>query len=258
MKTLMILAGAAGFFYTANAAWKTTKVVDEMTDEVMYCIATDGTSIDCGLFSYRPTLCVRIKPKYYDAATDSMYYVHEQFFTIETEGLKRSGDEIQLRFDSSPAEAFVYSASTDRRAGFFCDAAFKRIMTSTNVLLRYETTLGSIRTTHFSTVGLRDEIEKLKVQLNGTLPPPPAPDPKPTVERPKPKPTAKAAPEKPKVKCSKCSGKGTVKGWTKCVDCNGRGYDGKRCTKCVRSAKTGHVKADVPCSTCSGSGYLSK
>lgn len=91
-------------------------------------------------------------------------------------------------------------------------------MNSTNVILRFETLLGSIRTTHFSTVGLRDEIEKLKVQLKGTLPPPPAPDPKPT---------AKAAPEKQKVKCSKCSGKGTV-------------------------------KADVPCSTCSGSGYLSK
>lgn len=133
-------------------------------------------------------------------------------------------------------------------------------MNSTNVILRFETLLGSILTTHFSTVGLRDEIEKLKVQLKGTLPPPPAPDPKTTVERPKPKPTAKASPEKQKVKCSKCSRKGTVKGWTKCVDCggSGRGYDGKRCTKCVRSAKTGHVKADVPCSTCSGSGYLSK
>lgn len=255
----MILAGAAGFFYTANAAWKTTKVVDEMTDMTKYCISTEGTKIQVNnLLSYTPLMCVRITPKYFDSATDTMLYTHEQFFTIESEGLKRSGDEFQLRFDASPAETFQYSASTDRRAGFFCDDVYKRIMTSTNVLLRFETTLGDIRTTRFQTVGLREELMKLKVQLKGTLPPPPAPDPKPTVERPKP--TAKAAPEKPKVKCSKCSGKGTVKGWTKCVDCNGRGrdYSGKRCQKCVRSTKTGHVKADVPCSTCSGSGCLAK
>lgn len=237
----MILAGAAGFFYTANAAWKTTKVVDEMTDVVSYCLATEGTTIEINdLVSYTPLMCVRITPIYFDSATDTMNFTHEQFFTIESEGLKRSGDEFQLRFDSSPVETFQYSASTDRRAGFFSGNGFKRLMNSTNVILRFETLLGSIRTTHFSTVGLRDEIEKLKVQLKGTLPPPPAPDPKPTVERPKP--TAKAAPEKQKVKCSKCSGKGTVKGWT----------------KCVLSTKTGHVKADVPCSTCSGSGYLSK
>lgn len=257
MKFLITLAGAAGFFYTANAAWTTTKIVDEMTDATKYFLSTEGTKIQIDdLSSYTPELCVRIAPIGYDVTTDTMSYKHEQFFTIKIEGLKRSGDAVQLRFDSAPAVSTVYSASTDRRAGFFNGEILKRIFSSTNVLLRFETTLGAVRTTRFNTVGLVDAMRKLKVQIKDTLPP--LPETKPTVERPKP--TAKAAPEKPNTRCSKCSGKGTVTGWTKCVYCggSGRGYDGKRCTKCVRSAKTGHVKTSAPCTVCNGSGYLSK
>lgn len=116
--------GGALFFcaLTAFADWTIVPTTDEMTDVTKYCIVTTGEPVAITDFlKYTPELYFRITPVDYNAKTDQMTYRSEAFFSIQTEGLRRGESQVKIRFDRKPAQDVTVTASTERRAGFFCE-----------------------------------------------------------------------------------------------------------------------------------------
>lgn len=162
MKALSIIALFATL--TASAGWEINTITDPMTDKVSYSISTPGDPVDTGFFKYRPWLHFRITPVAYDRAKNLMSYTAETLFSIEGDGLRRGSTDAMIRFDKQPAKTVTVSTSTDRRAGFF-EPGLKYLNaaeSATNILIRYTTTLGAVRTTRFTVSGLHDQIQQVK------------------------------------------------------------------------------------------------
>ena len=159
--------GGALFFcaLTAFADWTIVPTTDEMTDVTKYCIVTTGEPVAITDFlNYTPELYFRITPVDYNAKTDKMFYRSEAFFAIQTEGLRRGESPVKIRFDRKPVQDVTVTASTERRAGFFGNPSgfISEATASTNLLVRFTTTLGAVRTLKFRVDGLTDQLKEVK------------------------------------------------------------------------------------------------
>ena len=166
MKHTFITGGALFFCaLTAFADWTIVPTTDDMTDVTKYCIVTTGEPVAITDFmKYTPELYFRITPIEYNAKTDRMSYLSEVFFAIQTEGLRRGESQVKIRFDRKPAQDVTVTASTERRAGFFANpfGFISEATASTNLLIRFTTTLGAVRTLKFRIDGLTDQLKEVK------------------------------------------------------------------------------------------------
>jgi hypothetical protein len=166
MKHTFITGGALFFCaLTAFADWTIVTMTDPMTDVTKYSIVTKGEPVAMSdVMKYDPELYFRITPVEYNAKTDRMSYRADVFFAIQTEGLRRGESTVKIRFDRNPAEDTTITSSTERRAGFFANPSgfISKATSSTNLLVRFTTTLGAVRTLKFRVDGLMDQLKEVK------------------------------------------------------------------------------------------------
>lgn len=175
MKALLFMAAAVLSLSPVHADWTIVTVDDPMTDAKKYSIVTQGDAVKLTDFmQYVPELYVRVTPISYDAKTDRLKYSSEVFFAIQTEGLRRGESPAKIRFDKNPAEDVTFTASTDRRAGFFANTnhLIAQMSTSTNLLIRFSTTLGAVRTIKFPVAGLMPKLKEVKRSVARSTPSP--------------------------------------------------------------------------------------
>ena len=175
MKALLFTTAAVLSLSPVHADWTIVTVDDPITDAKKYSIVTQGDPVKVTDFmQYIPELYVRVTPISYDAKTDRMQYSSEVFFAIQSEGLRRGESSAKIRFDKNPAEDVTITASTDRRAGFFAskDKLIDKLSTSTNLLIRFSTTLGAVRTIKFPVAGLMPKLKEVKRTVAKSSPPP--------------------------------------------------------------------------------------
>lgn len=146
------------------AEWQSKTTTDPITDERAVTIAAPGDKILMSDFlDYVPYICIRIQPHKRKPGK----FEAETYFAIQTEGIRRGDSEIIVRFDRDKARTETVTASTDRRAGFFARPAplVREMLAHTNMTIRYETTLGNIRTTTFNLSNLSNAIENARSTL---------------------------------------------------------------------------------------------
>lgn len=144
------------------AEWKIDRRVDEITDEVSFSIFTRGEQVKDGILDYVPTFAVHIYPKSYEDG--KMTYRSETMFAIKAEGMMRTGVDVSYRLDRRKPVTETWTTSTERHAAFSPRAhVFNReLISATNLVIRFETTLGNIRTLKFRVDGLRDQMLEVK------------------------------------------------------------------------------------------------
>lgn len=132
--------------------WKFNKVIDEMTDAVVFVFETEGTRVGDGLIEYCPRLRFTFKPQTVKQSTRSVIGKFETMIVIESDGLPRTGGDLLLRFDADEAQPWHFTPSTDRHAAFIDDAKrFGALFDKANKLtVRYTSTLNATRTSSFT------------------------------------------------------------------------------------------------------------
>ena len=247
MKTRPLLfALAFASCCSASAEWSIKPVTDPMSDQTSYLVATFGDPYSVTEYlREHPALIIELTPVEL-LTSGGLKYKSETYFALKSDGLRRSGIIATVRFDKNPPEDWPCGTSTDRRAAFFPKDRdpVVRLSSATNLLIRFETTLGAVRTLHFDVSGLKSKLIELKNSLASKYPPgtkfiktekaAPPPEPKPP-------------------KCAKCGGTGEVVTWKRCRRCYGSGTNGGvPCPKCGTSGRKGYTKQSAPCENCYG------
>lgn len=160
-----------------SGTWKAQKNTDELTDKITFTFYTPGTRVEIDeLLHYLPLLVVNVIPSHYDIQDTSVSYAYKVGVVIETEGFMRDRTPVAYRIDDRPATAEMFETSSDRRTAFFPKSNLLAEMKNAKTLIvRYETTLGNVRTTTFELEGLADAIAAQKnemIKALGETPPP--------------------------------------------------------------------------------------
>lgn len=169
MKTKILLFAAA-IIVTATAAakWSVVTSTDPMTDAVSYLIGTDGDEYAVSEYTKAtPSLVIRISPESCDPKTGRIVADQDVMITFKPDAIRRDGTTALVRFDKSKAEPWTCSASTSRQAAFVerAPAFIARLKKSREIYIRFETTLGAIRTLRFDTADLTSAIEDVKTRI---------------------------------------------------------------------------------------------
>ena len=160
---------------TCNAVepWRIDQATDPITDETTYMVSTPGSKVTMSEYlAYQPELVIRITPKN-ATASGGMMYKADIMISIETDGLRRGNTPITIRYDRDAPSTEDWDTSTDRHAAFFPDwkSAMSKLGTSTNLTVRYTTTLGYIRTTRFDVRNLKPTLKEVKRRYMATRQP---------------------------------------------------------------------------------------
>ena len=147
-----------------RAEWNIDEKTDEMTDEKSYFVSCRGSMVaEADMIGYRPALVLKVMPKK-KTDTGAMLYNGDLMFMVETDAFRRNHDEIALRFNRDKPVVETWDTSTDRHALFAPDwkTTLRKLSASTNLTVRYVTTLGHVRTTRFETAGLTNTLRQVK------------------------------------------------------------------------------------------------
>lgn len=237
----MICGLCAAFSITASADWIIDEDTDEITDQLSYYIVSKGDKYKVSDYlEESPHFIIKITPAEI-TDTGALKYKFDSYFQVKSDGMNRHGIIATVRFDKDPPEDWLCNTSTDRRSAFFPKARdpIGRLSSATNLFIRFETTLGSIRTLHFDVSGLKPKLLELKKDLASKFP-------RGTkfIKVPKPQ-----TPQPPK--CAKCGGTGEIVTWKQCRRCYGSGTNGGApCPKCRTSGRKGYTKQSAPCANC--------
>lgn len=163
-KSIVMLVGVCCLPVVCLAAWKVERSVDEMTDCFAYYVYATGRDVRLGeVFVERPAICVKVEPLGLDAA-GRLHYKGGVLLTLDHERFRRGENEIVLRHDKRPAKTERWESSRERRSVFAPDwrGMVGELMGVTNLAVRYETSLGKVRTTVFEVGGLKAGLEEVK------------------------------------------------------------------------------------------------
>lgn len=144
--------------------WMIRESTDEITDEKSYYVFSTGSKIGDSIMHYEPNLVIRVKPKGL-TPTGEMKYKPEIMIQLgDFDGIDRNGCELTLRCDKRKPLVETWIPSTDRRAMFAPDdmKTLKRLKVSTNLTVRFTTTLGYVRTSTFNVSGLTKALKQVK------------------------------------------------------------------------------------------------
>lgn len=144
-------------------SWQIVETTDEMTDKKSYIIGTSGTKVEDGYLAYRPDLIVRIRPLKKSKSGKMKYTSDVMISFSDWDGIRRDGCEMVQRYDKRKPLAETWSASTSRHAAFAPDSAkmIRRLNVTTNLTVRWETTLGKIRTSTFNVQGFKESLDEV-------------------------------------------------------------------------------------------------
>ena len=157
----------------AVTPWQVRESTDEITDETSYYVFTTGSKVGDGLMHYAPDLVIRVKPKGL-TPTGGMKYKPEIMIRLgDFDGVNRHGCELTLRYDKRKPIVETWIPSTDRRAMFAPDdmKTLSCLEASTNLIIRFTTTLGYVRTSTFDVHGLTNALHQVKAKYLATNPP---------------------------------------------------------------------------------------
>lgn len=168
MKAVIFLSAAIAAL-TAAAEWKIISETDEITDEAYYFIDTAGTRVEThpGVY-YTPSLCFKVQPQGLNA-DGKLLYKTDAFIMID-EGFHLGSAEIITRFDRAKPTTQSWPTSTSRRAAFAPNGlAFMRSVSgATNLTVRFETTLGYVRTIKFSVADIKTAMNEVVARYKKT------------------------------------------------------------------------------------------
>ena len=142
-------------------AWRVGRSRDDMTDAVTYIMALDGLKIEEGILEYTPRLVIQLSQA---ALRSGDFSSAECLVAIEPEAVKRAGVVADVRIDQNPVEKISMSAGQKRSSVFFPNGFAKRLDGARTLIVRFETSLGSVRTLRFNIggVALDSLVQKLK------------------------------------------------------------------------------------------------
>lgn len=132
-------------------AWRVGRSRDDMTDAVTYIMALDGLKIKEGILEYTPRLAIQLSQA---ALISGDFSSAECIVSIEPEAVKRAGVVADVRIDQNPVEKISMSAGQKRSSVFFPDGFAKRLDGARTLIVRFETSLGSVRTLRFNLGGI--------------------------------------------------------------------------------------------------------
>lgn len=248
--TISTLAALCLAIDAYSAPWSVREHTDDITDELSYLVvqpASDAIEI-MPLVTYRPAIVLQVVPNGF-TPTGGMTYKADAILKIDSEGLVRSGTDVTIRFDKDPPTTAHWESSTDRRAAFHPKPSsfISNLLSHTNLIVRYATTLGDIRTSKFDITELQSALQKVKA-LYSKQKPPDAIAIAPSKEKnPEPRITFSI--------CKKCKGNGEIAVIEKCAKCFGRGriYTNGKWTQCPKTITTQRKKK---CPECNGIGTI--
>ena len=136
---------------TPSSAWKVGRSRDDMTDAVTYILALDGLRIEDGIVNYTPRLALQLPQS---ARTSGDFSAAECIVRIEPEAIHRSGVTAEVRFDQNPVEKIALEAGQDRSSVFFPAGFVKRLDGARTLIVRFDTSLGKVRTLRFNLGGV--------------------------------------------------------------------------------------------------------
>ena len=149
-----------------DSPWKIDESTDAITDETSYYVFTTGSKVGDDLMHYAPDLVVRVTPKGL-TPTGGMKYKPEIMIQLgDFDGIDRHGCELTLRYDKRKPIVETWIPSTSRHAMFAPDDSktLKRLTASTNLTVRFTTTLGHVRTSTFDVRGLTAAMKQVKTR----------------------------------------------------------------------------------------------
>ena len=238
---ILIIGLCAAFTISASAEWEIETHTDEITDVKSYSIGTVGDPYQISSYvKQSPKLIIRITPGGLNK-NGQLLAKQEVIIDFEPDAIPRNGTTAAIRFGKAPAQTWECSPSTDRHSAFPENASkfITQLKSTDDLYFRFETTLGDIRTLHFTTSGLSEKtkevvsIAKAELTTNAS--------------------SAKHKPPPPPPKCAKCGGTGEIVTWKQCRRCYGSGTSGGApCPKCRTSGRKGYTKQSAPCANCYG------
>lgn len=146
-------------------AWKVGHDKDDLTDENFYYIYCDGLHIEDGIIDYTPRLAFRLSEK--PRAADSLQSA-ECILVIEPEAIPRGGCAAAVRIDSKPIEQVALTPG-QKRSSLFLPAGFaKRLDGARTLIVRFETSLGKVRTLRFNLGGVSHHalVQKMRREIS--------------------------------------------------------------------------------------------
>lgn len=256
-------ATAADELTVDDTQWRFFERTDKVTDEVSYIISTVANesrdSARRRLFGDETRIVIQIKPKG-RTKTNGMKFDRTVSLYHSEASLDVDETRIITRFDREKATSARWvTLPPDYKIAVSPDSAsmFKKLQTSTNLIVRFSTIIGETKTLTFDVRGLTNALHEVKLKYLATNPPTipdakPSPPPSQPAADPQPNsPSEFVSSYKPPPPCKKCKGKGTISGWVDCPGCGGRVMSGgSRCKTCIRSIRVGKVRGDIPCPEC--------
>lgn len=160
----LILAASADAAQPSASPWKLTESTDEITDATSYYLYSTGTRIAAA--NYNPDLVIRIIPKGLTPAGGMKYKPEIMIRFDDADAVPRSGCNLTLRHDKREPVVETWIPSIGRHAIFSPDdmKTLRGLESSTNLTIRFTTTLGHIRTSTFAVGGLVDALKRVKTQ----------------------------------------------------------------------------------------------
>ena len=256
-------ATAADELTVDDTQWSFFERTDEVTDEVSYIMsAVANESIGSArrrLFGDETRIVIQIKPKGRTKTNDMKFDRTVLLYHTEA-ALGVDETRIITRFDREKATSARWATlPPNYKIAVSPDSAymFKKLQTSTNLIVRFTTIIGETNTLTFDVRGLTNALHAVKLKYLATNPPTipdakPSPPPSQPAADPQPNsPSEFVSSYKPPPPCKKCKGKGIITGWVNCPGCGGNVMSGgSRCKKCIYSIHVGKVRGDIPCPVC--------
>ena len=174
MKATRTICGLfAALALTASAEWHIEKNIDAVTDETTYNIGTVGDPYDVTPYvKAKPKLIIRITPGGLNK-DGKLLAKQEVIIDFEPDAIKRAGITATVRFGKAKAQPWECEPSTTRNAAFPASPSkfIAQLKSADDLYFRFETSLGAIRTLHFSTSGLTTKLKEVAATARAALTP---------------------------------------------------------------------------------------
>lgn len=132
----------------AKSAWQKQSKRDEFTDKTRTFYSLAGLPVEDGIIDYTPHLVLIVDEGRSIAAADCA-------IMIDPEAIQCSGTTGEVRIDRRPSETVALTPANSRSGAYFPAGFASRLDGAQTLVVRFETSLGRVRTLRFSLGGVR-------------------------------------------------------------------------------------------------------
>lgn len=146
-------------------AWTTGHQRDDLTDEDFYYIYCDGLQIEEDFLDYTPRLFLKLSRP--PRAADTLQSA-DCLIVIETDAIRRDGCAAVVRIDAKPPEQVMLTPGQNRSSLFLPAGFAKRLDGARTLIVRFETSLGAVRTLRFNLGGVSHHalVQKMRREIS--------------------------------------------------------------------------------------------